>query len=68
MTNVYWVHMPRNISRPPLDDGNASSSNSSPEAYLTNESLSVSASCTSKKFMQYILNFNAFIFLFHFRF
>lgn len=52
MTNVYWVHMPRNISRPALDDGNASSSNSSPEAYLTNESLSASASCTSKKIMQ----------------
>lgn len=50
MTNVYWVHMPRNISRPPLDDGNASSSITTPETYLANESLSASASCTSKNY------------------
>lgn len=47
MTNVYWVHMPRNISRPSPEDGNASSNVTSPEAYITNESLSASASCTS---------------------
>lgn len=51
MTNVYWVHMPRNISLPPPNNENASSSNTtSPEEFSTNESLSASASCTSNYF------------------
>lgn len=47
MTNVYWVHMPRNILRNPPEDGSASSSVTTPEAYLNNEPLSASASCSS---------------------
>lgn len=48
MTNVYWVHMPRNLEHNPSEDGNAISN--SPHAYLNNESLSASASSTSKYF------------------
>ncbi|XP_025198718.1 zinc finger SWIM domain-containing protein 8-like [Melanaphis sacchari] len=47
MTNVYWVHMPRNISLPPPDDENASSNITSPEEFSTNESISASASCAN---------------------
>lgn len=50
MTNVYWVHMPRNISLPPPDDENTSNNTTSPEEFSTNESLSALASCTSKFF------------------
>lgn len=46
MTNVYWMHMPRNLGRPPPEDENAIGN--SPESYLNNESLSASASSTSK--------------------
>lgn len=49
MTNVYWVHMPRNVTRPPPEDVIASCSITNSETYLTNESLSTSASCTSKQ-------------------
>lgn len=47
MTNVYWVHMPRNISRPPPEDGNASSRIPTPEVYISNES-------TSKIFLRFL--------------
>lgn len=48
MTNVYWVHMPRNISRPPAEDTVVNCNVVNSEAYLANESLSASASCSSK--------------------
>jgi len=66
MTNVYWVHMPRNVPLPPPEDGNASSSITSPEVYLTNEPDLASVICTGKHlfcFNIYILKymFNIFI-------
>ena len=50
MTNVYWVHMPRNISLPTPDDENASSNTTSPEEFSNNESIIPSnyALCKSK--------------------
>lgn len=51
MTNVYWVHMPRNLSRPPPEDGNADNIIADPVAYIPEESLSASASCLSKYFI-----------------
>lgn len=49
MTNVYWVHMPRNMPLPPPEDGNASSSITTPdEVYLTNEPDLASVICTGK--------------------
>lgn len=50
MTNVYWVHMPRDISLSPPDNENASSNNINTDAFLANESFSASASCTSNYF------------------
>lgn len=65
MTNVYWVHMPRNLARPPAEDMISSRSISNPEAYLTSESLSTSASCSSKYLLYFILHTNFFVKYFH---
>lgn len=55
MTNVYWMHMPRNASRPQPEDVNASNSNTSPETYSPNESSSASTSQPPSKLFKTIL-------------
>lgn len=50
VTNVYWVHMPRNVSRLQPEEGNPSNSLASPEDYPTNEPSNASSCLPSKSF------------------